>query len=249
MNKAQAIRDAFANVASLRASAAASPAWRDAIVAVKALQGQRFAGTYADELAGGRFEVASRFFLTELYSAQDYTRRDAQFSRIAGAIDKLFPDKVSSLALSLAQLHALTEELDSAMGKAWLQAGKPTTPIARAKQYVAVWREVGREPDRYQQLDTVLGIGEELARLTRLRGLRTMLRMMRGPASAAGLSDLQHFMETGFDTFADLGKLPGGTEAFLQQIAQRETALMQQLFDDELVACETSLAHTLGLAR
>jgi hypothetical protein len=246
MTKAEAIRQAFAGVAALRAQAATQPALGQAIVEIKALQAERFAGTYADELHGGRFEVASRFFLTELYSAQDYTQRDAQFTRIAGAIDKLFPDKVSSLALALAQLHALTEELDSAMGQAWLKAGKPRTAAERAHQYVGIWRQTGRADDRYHQLTTVLGIGEELARLTRLRGLRTLLRMMRGPASAAGLTDLQHFMETGFDTFADLGKQPGGTEAFLRQIEERETALMKMLFEADLVTCETALVQTLG---
>lgn len=246
MNKAEAIREAFGNVAALRAQALALPALGQAIVAVKSLQANRFAGTYADELQGGRFEIASRFFLTELYSAQDYTQRDAQFTRIAGAIDKLFPDKVSSLALALARLHALTETLDSAMGQAWMKAGKPKTVGERARQYVHVWRQVGRQTDRAAQLTTVLGIGEELARLTRLRGLRTMLRMMRGPASAAGLADLQHFLETGFDTFADLGKSPGGTDAFLRQIETRETALIQSLFDDDLVTCETTLAKILG---
>lgn len=250
MNKAQAIREAFAGVADLRAQAAAQPALGQAIVRVKALQGERFAGTYADELNGGRFQIATQFFLTELYSAKDYTQRDAQFSRIAGAIDKLFPDRVGSLALSLAQLHALTEALDSTMGQAWLaeekRAGKPKTVSDQARLYTKVWRQTGRERDRYAQLSTVLGIGEELARLTRLRGLRTMLRMMRGPATAAGLADLQHFLETGFDTFASLGQLPGGTEAFLRQIETRETALMKMLFDADLVTCETTLAQTLG---
>lgn len=246
MTKAEAIREAFARVAILREQAESQPALRQAIIDVKALQGERFAGTYADELNGGRFEVASRFFLTELYSAQDYTRRDAQFTRIAGAIDKLFPARVSSLALALAQLHALTEELDSVMGQAWLKAGNPKTVEDRANQYVKVWRQTGRGDDRYHQLATVLGIGEELARLTRLRGLRTMLKMMRGAATAAGLADLQHFMETGFDTFADLGKQTGGTEAFLRQIEARESALMKMLFEADLVTCETTLAKTLG---
>ena len=66
MNKAEAIREAFGNVAALRAQALALPALGQAIVAVKSLQADRFAGTYADELQGGRFEIASRFFLTEL---------------------------------------------------------------------------------------------------------------------------------------------------------------------------------------
>jgi len=76
-----------------------------------------------------------------------------------------------------------------------------------------------------------------------------MLKMMRGPAAAAGLSSLQHFLETGFDTFAAMAKRPGGAEAFLEIIRLRETGLIDLLFDAELVACETELGRILGQAR
>jgi hypothetical protein len=98
-------------------------------------------------------------------------------------------------------------------------------------------------------LTTVLAIGDEMARLTRLPGLRFMLKMMRGPAAAAGMASLQRFLETGFDTFSTMAKRPGGAEAFLSTIRQREEHLIRMLFDAELVACETELARTLGQAR
>jgi hypothetical protein len=75
-----------------------------------------------------------------------------------------------------------------------------------------------------------------------------MLRMMRGPASAAGLGALQRFLESGFDTFRAMAKRPGGAEGFLEIIEARESALMALLFDAGLVACETEFAHTLGQA-
>ena len=93
----------------------------------------------------------------------------------------------------------------------------------------------------------VLGIGQQMARLTRAAGLRTMLKMMRRPAAAAGLGALQRFLECGFDTFAAMARR-GGAEDFLGIIQVRESALMALLFDADFVACETELARILGQA-
>jgi hypothetical protein len=53
----------------------------------------------------------------------------------------------------------------------------------------------------------------------------------------------------GFDTFGALAKKRGAVEGFLDTVRERETRLMDLLFDAELVACETQLARTLGQAR
>jgi hypothetical protein len=245
MEAARNIRIAVARVSALRAAEHAQPALRSAVVGVKTLQARRFSGTYTDLLAGGPFAAPTRFFLEELYSDKDFSERDAQFARIAGAIEKFFPAQVAQTAVALAELHALTEELDGAMGSAWLAQEAPQH--SEAHRYVAAWRAVDRRADRQSQLEVVLSIGDEMVRLTRTPGLRTMLRMMRAPAAAAGLASLQRFLETGFDTFAAMARGPGaGT--FLRTVGERESALIAMLFDSPLVACETALAATLGQA-
>ena len=246
MEAARKIRNAVAHVSQLRQAVEDHPALGEAVREVKRVQSQRFAGTYADLLAGGPFADPARFFLTELYSDKDYAERDAQFARIAGAIEKFFPQQVVGTAVALAELHAVTEELDQAMALAWLsQEGDEATDAWR---YASAWREVGRRDDRESQLTVVLGIGRQMARLTRTAGLRVMLKMMRGPAMAAGLGSLQRFLETGFDTFAAMAKRRGAAEEFLGIIEARESALLRLLFDAGLVACETELALTLGQA-
>ena len=75
-------------------------------------------------------------------ATRDYAERDAQFSRIAGAMQRLFPQQVVATAVALARLHALTEELDHAMGKAWLAPGADDTMPAHVR-YVQAWRTVG----------------------------------------------------------------------------------------------------------
>lgn len=247
MDAARQIRSAVGRVSLLRGAADADPGLRAAIGEVKRLQSQRFAGSYQDLLGSGRHAAASRFFLEELYSDKDYAERDEQFARIAGAIEKFFPAQVAQTAVALAQLHALTEELDQGMAQAWRDA--PASGLAPAARYVAAWRDVGRRGERARQLEVVMTVGDEMVRLTRTPGLRMMLRMMRGPASAAGLGSLQRFLESGFDTFAAMAREKGSAEAFLRTIHEREAALIAMLFDSELVACETELERILGQAR
>lgn len=236
------IADALATVHSLRALQAAQPLLQTAVRAVKRAQCDRFQRTYGDVLVHPDWSRAARFFLDELYSDRDYSQRDAEFERIAPRIERFFPHSVSAIALSLAQLHALSEQLDHAMGK-YLMPKYDTKLIASSaisvsaldtiarEYYVEAWRAVGHESSRDLQLSMVQKLGRELASITRVPGLRVMLRMMRGPASAAGLQHLQQFLEAGFDTFAAMQRSRSGVDAFLAIIKQREHVWINRLFD------------------
>lgn len=229
MNSAQTIRDCVTRVAALRQASLAEPALHEAILSVKRYQAQRFADTYADLLAAGPYKDAARFFLDELYGEKDYSERDAQFSRIAGALQTFFPKQVVAIAVSLAQLHALTEELDHSMGVQWLSKAR-AVKLSELDRYKNAWRAVGRRTDRDAQLNDVIAVGDELDKLTRATGLRMMLKMMRRPAHAAGLSSLQVFLETGFDTFAQMNGRGKGAQEFLAIVRKREAQLIEALF-------------------
>ena len=244
MDASATIRDSMQAVARLRESVAADPRLQSALRDVKRLQARRFRGTYADLLRSPVYSAPADFFLRELYGEQDYSRRDDQFSRIAGAIERLFPAQVAQTAASLAHLHALTEDLDVQMARMWPD-GQDSTAAAR---YARAWRTLGRREERLQQLQSVAALGHDLVRLTRTPGLRTMLKLMRAPAAAAGLADLQRFLETGFDTFAGMARRSGAAEHFLATVEQRERALMELLDEADDVACETELARILGQA-
>lgn len=251
MDAAQSIRSALERVNAMRQQCEAEPALAQARSEVKRLQARRFAGSYADMLAAGPYQSAARFFLEELYGDHDFAERDAQFSRIAKALQRVFPAAVVQIAQSLAELHALSEDLDLAMARQW-RASDPgrNGDAAAAQRYVQAWRGVARQADRYLQIHTVIGIGRELDRLVRLPGLRMMLKMMRKPAELAGLGALQHFLETGFDTFAGIqsGKGQGAGE-FLRTIEAHETELAAMLFDEEPRESAARLRQLLGKAR
>lgn len=245
MDAAHTIRDAVARVSAIRAEAAHKPELHVALGQVKALQAQRFAGTYADLLRSNDYGSAARFFLDDLYSDKDYSERDAQFSRIAGALQRLFPQQVIATAVALAELHLLTEELDWQMALQWVAHAGPQALDSAARRYIVCWKAVGRHEDRARQLNVVLGVGKDLDRLTRTPGLRLMLRMMRGPARAAGLRSLQDFLETGFDTFAKMTGEGRSAETFLETVQARESVWIQHLSHGDTAHCVSDLQACL----
>jgi hypothetical protein len=208
-------------VAQQRALRAVDPALQAAVDAVKAYQQRRFALTYADLLRSPRYRGAANFFLDELYGPRDFSERDAQFARVVPALVRLFPHEIIETVDTLAQLHALSETLDTGMG------GQLTGAVLSRTSYARAWQAVGEPADRERQIALTLAVGRDLDRLTRKPLLRTTLHLMRGPARAAGLPALQQFLETGFDTF----KAMGGADDFIATVAERERSLARALFD------------------
>ena len=232
------IRQAMQAVAVLRQRHARNPLLRAALLDVKRFQARRFRATYADLLQNPRYQQAALFFLDELYGDGNYERRDHQFARIANTIARLFPVAVADTAATLAEVHALTEKLDDQMAQCWMGADVQDLP----QRYIRCWRTVANRPGRQEQLQAVLNLGDELDQLTRTPGLHRLLKMMRAPAGLAGLSSLQHFLEAGFDAFANIN----GSAEFLGIVGQREAAWLSSLFDADAVTCETDMRQLLA---
>jgi hypothetical protein len=224
------------SVAEERARRRADSALADRVVAIKRFQHARFAQTYADALGQPRYAAAARFFLDDLYGPRDFSERDEQFARIVGPLTRLFPAEIVGTVAHLAELHALSEMLDSAMG---LAADAPAIDAAR---YVRAWQAVGQPEQRERQVALMLAIGYAIDRYTRNPILRHSLRLMRGPAHAAGLAALQGFLEKGFDTFRSMR----GADPFLQLVAERERELIGMLFTADGAAVAGGSDPVLG---
>jgi hypothetical protein len=224
MSTAETILGHLQTVAAERERRAASAELQRRVVALKAYQQRRFAHSYDDLLATPRYGPAARFFLDELYGPSDYSERDAQFARVVPALVRLFPHETVETVRTLAELHALSEVIDS------LAASHLGSVDVTALDYVRAWQATGRPVDRERQIALTLAVGESLDRLTRNPLLRHTLRMMRGPARAAGLGELQQFLETGFDTF----KAMRGAREFLNTVGTRERRLAASLFEAQV---------------
>ena len=215
-------------VAAERQARAADAVFGQGVAAIKHYQHERFSHTYADLLASKRYGGAARFFLEDLYGPSDFSERDVQFARVVPALLRLFPKELVATVAELAALHALSERLDSAMARTLPASGSAVS----GDSYALAWRAVGDVSARERQIGLMVSIGTALDRYTHNVLLRHSLRLMRGPAQAAGLAALQRFLETGFDTFRAMG----GAQDFLTTIASRERGLCALLFDGGEVA-------------
>lgn len=209
-------------VHALRAQRAANPDLGARVNAVKCFQHGRFERDYAALLASPRYAAAARFFLNDLYGPVDFSARDAQFSRIVPALRRLLPDEVFHTVEQLVELHALSEELDQAM------AHRMAPGAISESAYREAWRSVGRPGDRERQVALVIDLGRALDRHTRKPLLGTTLRLMHGPAHAAGLGDLQAFLQEGFSAFKSMK----GAEEFLAIISNHERRWIATLFGE-----------------
>jgi hypothetical protein len=225
----EAILSKLEVVAHERARRLADPALGSLVTGLKEFQHRRFSRTYEDLLQSTRYGAAARFFLEELYGPSDFTGRDAQFARVVPALVRLFPQEVVKTVIALSELHSLTESLDTAM------ANNASMGEWTPARYLQAWQKTGRRSDRETQVALTVALATRLDTLTRSTLLRTSLRLMRAPARATGLADLQRVLESGFDAFVAIG----GAGDFIRMIETRERSFVSSLFSADVRELES----------
>ena len=93
--------------------------------------------------------------------------------------------------------------------------------------YAQAYREAGLRRLRRHQVELVRHVGESLDKTVSKPLIGHLLRMSRMPARAAGLHELQSFLERGFAAFRALG----GSAPFVNEIAARELEVSERLFN------------------
>jgi hypothetical protein len=214
------IRQHLERVSELRAARGADGSLARRVAAIKRHQHLRFGNDYASLMESPRYGAATRFFLNDLYGPADFADRDAQFGRVVPAMARVLPGEVMHTVAQLAELHALSEGLDQLMAEALMGDGIDN------RSYRAAWQAVGRRDQREAQLSLLLSIGRALDRHTKSPLLAAALRVMRGPAKAAGLAQLQSFLERGLEAFGAMR----GAQEFLENIASNECRVIDEMF-------------------
>lgn len=191
-------------------------------------QSARLARSFADFLADPVKAPAARFFLDDLYGDHDVTARDRGVERVLPLMQRILPAPLLDTAADAIELAALSHAFDLRMAVA-LQQAEASARTLDVAHYADAYRRVGRPLARAHQIRLILAIGRDLDRVVRKPWLWRLLRASRLPAKLAGLSDLQGFLERGFDAFRQLG----GAHDFLGAIAAREQDSMERLFAGE----------------
>ena len=192
---------------------------------LQAWQARRLERSFEDFLDDPARRPAARFFLTDVYGDHDFSRRDADIARVIPMMQRLLPVQLLDTIASGIALGALTHAFDLRMAAA-LQELAPRRRALDVELYARAYRETGLPRLRARQIALIDEVGQGLAEALRTPGVGTLLRLSRMPARAAGLGELQSFLERGFAAFAELGD----AKAFLADIRRSETAAMRRLF-------------------
>lgn len=187
---------------------------------LKRWQSARLEKTYADLAAQPRYREATAFFLDDLYGPKDFSGRDQAMLRTVPVMRRLLPATAVETAALAIELEALSEDLDHR-----LAAALPEGPIDE-ESYGEAYRASSTTTERERQVELIVAVGTRLDALVRKPFVFSTLKLMRRPSRMAGLSDLQDFLERGFESFREMG----GAEPFLETVRERETALLRSLF-------------------
>jgi len=193
------------------------------VTALKEWQTGRLMRTYADLSANPRYRDATGFFVKDLYGPKDFSRRDASLLKIVPVMTRVLPAKAVEAAALSVEVEALSEELDHRLA-AVLSAGEITE-----ESYARAYRESATPAERGRQIQLIVDVGHRLDTLVHWPFVQQTLKLMRSPAKLAGMSDLQDFLERGFNAF----KAMGSAEEFLATIEARERRILNRLFSGE----------------
>jgi len=189
-------------------------------------QRQRLAESYSDLMNRESYRPACEFFLEELYGGLDFLERDQEVARVMSIMVSFLPRNALLTMADAFELQALSLEFDMAMAERLESTGAVELDVA---SYGVIYRSCGNRPLREKQILLIREVGNELAKLVHKLLVVRLIRLMRGPANAAGFGTLQAFLESGVLSFRKLED----PVYFINTIYEREWLSMQNLFAGE----------------
>ncbi len=223
---AELLRANLVSVKSLRSASVLGRRQAALRTRLRAWQAARFERTYADLMASERYRPAAEFFLSDLYGPQDFSERDEELERFLPALTTVLPESaIHTLAVGV-ELDLLSESLDSAMVQALFAVGQTAETGIGEAAYAKAYRACANRREREEQIELIMQIGDAIDSLTRKPLLKAAIALIRGPAHAAGMGELHHFLDRGFKAFRHMQ----GAAEFLAIIRARETLILARLF-------------------
>jgi hypothetical protein len=184
----------------------------------------RLGRTYEDLAAQAGYRPAIHFFLSELYGGLDFRARDQDLGRVMPVMMRFLPDQTLATMSEAFELQAISLEFDIHMA-AHLARRRPEMldMAGSCRAYRACDDRTGRE----RQILLIRKLGYDLDALVRKPLVNRLVRLLRGPAHAAGFGRLQEFLEEGLESFR---ALPDAGR-FVETIYEREWNAMQRMFE------------------
>lgn len=189
-------------------------------------QRRRLAESYSDLMNQESYRPACEFFLEELYGGLDFLKRDQEVAKMMSVMVRFLPGKALLTMADAFELQALSLEFDMEMADRLESTGAVDLDLV---SYGNIYRSCGKPPLRERQIQLIRDMGNELSKLVHKVLVVRLIRLMRGPAYAAGFGALQAFLESGVLSFRQLED----PVYFINTIYTREWLSMQKLFAGE----------------
>lgn len=191
---------------------------------LKTYQVERLKFTHEDCLKNPDTKEATQFFLTEIYSDKDLTKRDADLGKVVPMMCKLFPKELLLILSDAVELDALTEELDMTMCK---NLAKDFS----GDDYQRVYREKTNIEARKLQIELTKSLGNSLIEIVKFPLIGGLLGKMGLPAKMMGLTDMHKLLNNGFNIF----KNTKNVSLFLDTLIQKEYDVLKEIYEIEEV--------------
>lgn len=188
-------------------------------------QAARLADSFRHFFDDPRRGPAAAFFLGDVYSDRDFTRRNADIARVVPVMRRLLPERLLATVADAIELGVLTQALDLEMAER-LHGLAPRRRRLDLPLYGEAYRAVGQERQRRRQIALVAQVGRGFGNALHLPGVSALLAFSRGPARLAGLGGLQGFLERGHAAFAALDD----ADAFVAEIERDELRASRRVF-------------------
>lgn len=186
-------------------------------------QRNRLAGTYSDLMSEENSRPACEFFLDELYGGLDFLKRDQELDKVMPVMVRFLPGYALGSLAAAFELQAISLDFDIQVSRIISERGVRELDLAG---YASAYRQGGDRPQRERQIVLIRQLGIDLSGLVDKSLVSYLVRLLRGPAHAAGFGELQQFLETGLASFRQLEDRP----LFVETVYEREWMAMEKLF-------------------
>ena len=189
-------------------------------------QRDRIARSFDDLNRQEGYRPAVEFFLSEIYGGLHFRERDQDMGRVMPVMTRFLPDRTLLTMSEAFELQAISLEFDMAMAECMSRWEiEHLDMVVYCKVYRAASDRTGRE----RQILLIRKLGYDLDQLVRKSFVNYLVRLLRGPAHAAGFGNLQEFLESGLNSFRALEN----PEYFIETIYEREWASMERMFEGD----------------
>jgi hypothetical protein len=186
-------------------------------------QQERLRCSFADLYDLADYRPAIDFFLSEVYGGLDFRERDQDMGQVMPVMVRFLPDRALVTLSEAFELQAISLECDAEMAQFMHDGGIERLDM---ETYGHVYRECSDREGRERQILLIHKMGYDLDKLVQKSWINYLVRLLRGPAIAAGFGRLQAFLETGLESFRSLDD----ASWFVDTIYEREWAAMERLF-------------------